>query len=115
MKPWLKAPTGKRLIRSITSISLRSSKPPGLLPGEQEELEKEQEMLSNAGEIKEALTAASTALSGDDVSALSMLRMARNNLSRISSWLPEAGDLEKRLESSLVDLNDISYETEKAQ
>ena len=28
-------------------------------------------------------------------------------------WLPEAGDLEKRLESSLVDLNDISYETEK--
>ena len=84
-----------------------------LVPGEQEDMEKEQEMLSNAGEIKEALTAAATALSGDDVSALSMLRMVRNNLSRISSWLPEAGDLEKRLESSLVDLNDISYETEK--
>jgi len=84
-----------------------------LVPGEQEDMEKEQEMLSNAGEIKEALTAAATALSGDDVSALSILRMVRNNLSRISSWLPEAGDLEKRLESSLVDLNDISYETEK--
>jgi len=84
-----------------------------LVPGEQEEMEKEQEMLSNAGEIKEALTAAATALSGDEVSVLSMLRMVRNNLSRISAWLPEAGDLEKRLESSLVDLNDISYETEK--
>lgn len=84
-----------------------------LVPGEQEEMEKEQEMLSNAGEIKEALTAAATALSGDEVSVLSMLRMVRNNLSRISMWLPEAGDLEKRLESSLVDLNDISYETEK--
>lgn len=84
-----------------------------LVFGEQEDMEKEQEMLSNAGEIKEALTAAASALSGDDVSALSLLRMVRNNLSRISSWLPEAGDLEKRLESSLVDLNDISYETEK--
>ena len=28
-------------------------------------------------------------------------------------WLPEAGELEKRLEASLVDLNDIAYETEK--
>jgi len=84
-----------------------------LVPGEQEELEREQEMLSNAGVIKEALTAAATALSGDDVSALSLLRTVRNNLSRISLWLPEAGELEKRLESSLVDLNDIAYETEK--
>ncbi len=84
-----------------------------LVPGEQEDMEKEQEMLSNAGEIKEALTTAATALSGDDVSALSMLRMVRNNLSRISSWLPEAGELEKRLESLLVELHDISYETEK--
>jgi DNA repair protein RecN (Recombination protein N) len=84
-----------------------------LVQGELEEMEKEQEMLSNAGEIKEALTAAAAALSGDDVSALAMLRMVRNNLSGISVWLPEAGELEKRLESSLVDLNDISYETEK--
>ena len=84
-----------------------------LVQGEQEEMEKEQEMLSNAGEIKEALMSALAALSGEDVSALSMLRMVRNNLSRISSWLPEAGALEKRLESALVDLNDISYEAEK--
>ena len=84
-----------------------------LVSGELEDLEKEQEMLSNAGEIKEALTAAATALSGDEVSGLSMLRSVRNNLSRISMWLPEAGELEKRLEASLVDLNDIAYETEK--
>ena len=92
---------------------LKEFKDARLLPGEQEDLEREQEMLSNAGVIKEALTAAATALSGDDVSALSMLRSVRNNLSRISQWLPEAGELEKRLEASLVDLNDISYETEK--
>ena len=84
-----------------------------LVRGEQEEMEKEQEMLSNAGEIKEALTSATSALSGDDISGLSLMRMVRGNLSRISGWLPEAGELEKRLEASLVDLNDIAYEVEK--
>ena len=84
-----------------------------LVKGEQEEMEKEQEMLSNAGEIKEALTSAASALSGDDISGLSLLRMVRGNLTRISGWLPEAGELEKRLDATLVDLNDIAYEVEK--
>lgn len=81
--------------------------------GEQEVLEKEQEMLSNASEIKEALTAVAAALEGEDVSALSLLRSARTGLSRIAGWLPEAAELEKRLETQLIELNDISYEIEK--
>jgi len=84
-----------------------------LVPGEQEALEIEQEMLTNAAEIKEALTTAVSALSGDDVSAISLLRLARGGLSKISGWLPGAGELEKRIEAQLIDLNDISYETEK--
>jgi len=84
-----------------------------LVPGEQEALEIEQEMLTNAAEIKEALATAVSALSGDDVSAISLLRLARGGLSKISGWLPGAGELEKRIEAQLIDLNDISYETEK--
>lgn len=84
-----------------------------LVPGEQESLEIEQEMLTNAAEIKEALSTAASALSGDDVSAISLLRLARGGLSKISGWLPGAGELEKRIEAQLIDLNDISYETEK--
>jgi len=84
-----------------------------LVPGEQEALEIEQEMLTNASEIKEALTTATSALSADDVSALSLLRLARTGLSKISAWLPGAGELEKRIEGQLIDLNDISYEAEK--
>lgn len=84
-----------------------------LASGEQEAMEKEQEMLSNAGEIKEALASVTSALSGDDVSALSLLRMVRSSLARIAGWLPEAGELEKRIESLFVDLNDILYEAEK--
>jgi DNA repair protein RecN (Recombination protein N) len=83
------------------------------IQGEQEEMEREQEVLSNAGEIKEALTVVTSALSGDDISALSLLRRVRANLSKIAEWVPEAAELERRLESSLVDLNDISYEAEK--
>lgn len=84
-----------------------------LIPGEQEELEREQEVLSNAGVISEALSAATSALSGEDLSALALLREARNNLAKIAGWMPAAGELEKRIGTSLVELNDISYEAEK--
>lgn len=84
-----------------------------LVPGEQEVLEKEQEVLTNAAEIKEALAAATSALGGEDISALSLLRAARASLSRIAGWLPEAGELEQRLEAQLIDLDDVSYEAEK--
>lgn len=84
-----------------------------LSEGEQETLEREQEMLANASEIKEALAAASGALAGDEFSVLSLLRAARNTLSKIAGWLPEAGELEKRIDSQLIDLNDISFEAEK--
>ena len=84
-----------------------------LVRGEQETLEKEQEMLSNASEIKEALATLTTALAGDDVSVLSLLRLARTTMGRVSGWFPEAGELEKRLDNQLIELDDISYEAEK--
>ncbi|MCU0366316.1 MAG: DNA repair protein RecN [Bacteroidales bacterium] len=84
-----------------------------LRPGEVEELEREQELLTNAGEIKESLAAAAAALAGEEVSALSLLRMARANLAKISGWVADAAELEKRLGSSLVELNDISYEADR--
>jgi len=84
-----------------------------LIPGEQETLEKEQEMLTNASEIKEALATVTEALGGENVAALSLLRAARLSLSRIAGWLPEAAELERRLETQLIDLNDISFEAEK--
>ncbi|MCI0522110.1 MAG: DNA repair protein RecN [Bacteroidales bacterium] len=84
-----------------------------LKQGETEELEREQEVLTNAGEIKEALAATAAALTGEDVSALSLLRMARASLAKISGWVGDAAELEKRLATSLVELNDISYEADR--
>ncbi len=84
-----------------------------LTEGEQEALEQEQERLTNAGEIKEALTTVTTSLSGEGPSALPLLRSVRNSLARISGWMPEAAVLEKRIDAQLIDLNDIAYEAEK--
>jgi len=84
-----------------------------IMPGEQDELEREQEVLSNAGLIRESLLAATAALSGEEISSLALLREVRNNLARIAGWVPAAAELEKRIEASLVDLNDVSYEAEK--
>lgn len=95
------------------SHQLEEFRAAGLVSGEQETLEQEQEMLTNASEIKEALAAVTAALGADDVSALSLLRTARQSLSRIAGWLPEAAELEKRLETQLIELGDISYEAEK--
>ena len=95
------------------SHQLEEFRAASLVPGEQETLEREQEMLTNAAEIKEGLITATGALAGDDVSVLSLLRTARSGLSKIAGWLPEAGELEKRIETQIIDLNDISFEAEK--
>jgi len=39
--------------------------------------------------------------------------MVRTSLAKISGWVPEAAELEKRIETQLIDLNDIAYEAEK--
>ena len=84
-----------------------------LREGEQGELEQEQEVLSNAAAIKEALSTAISALQHDEVSALPLLRTATNSLSKITGWFPLAEELVKRLETLIIELDDISFETEK--
>lgn len=84
-----------------------------LTPDEDVELEQEQERLANAGVIKESLAAASASMTGEDTSAATHLHEAKASLARIASWLPQAGELEKRISDLLVEVNDISYEVDK--
>jgi DNA repair protein RecN (Recombination protein N) len=84
-----------------------------LITGEQEELQNEQEVLSNAGIIKEALIAASNALSGEEISAVTLLKEARNNLAKSGAWMKPAEELSKRIETVLIEISDISYEAGK--
>ena len=95
------------------TFQLRQLDEAALAEGEQEELEKEQEMLSHSGEIKAGLGRSSDLFSSESNSILSMLREARQNLTRIKEFLPEGDELLKRTESSYIELNDLSGEIEK--
>ena len=84
-----------------------------LRAGEQEELEAEQELLEHAGEIRLALGGAVKLFSEDETSLLSKLREVKIYLGKIISFVPEAEELQKRAESSLIELDDLARETEK--
>ncbi|HPI68737.1 MAG TPA: DNA repair protein RecN [Bacteroidales bacterium] len=85
-----------------------------LVAGEQDDLEKEQELLSHAEEIKIALSNASHLFSSDDGnSILVMLREVKTNLSKIMEFIPEGEGLLQRADSAWIELNDLANELEK--
>jgi DNA repair protein RecN (Recombination protein N) len=84
-----------------------------LVSGEQEELEKDQEILEHAEEIKINLTGASALLSSEDKSVLSMLREVRQNLGKIKEFLKEGQDYLTRTEAAFIELNDLANEIER--
>jgi DNA repair protein RecN (Recombination protein N) len=83
-----------------------------LKEGEQDDLEKEQELMSHAEEIKVALSGSSALFSGEGVSILKMLRDVKMNLGKIRSFIPEGETLMSRTESSLIELDDLAVEIE---
>ena len=84
-----------------------------LKQGEQAELETEQEMLGHAEEIKLALSTSSNLFYAEGVSILSMLREVKSNLARIRTFLPESEGQLTRLESGLIEFDDLAAEIEK--
>ncbi|MCX6333148.1 MAG: DNA repair protein RecN, partial [Bacteroidia bacterium] len=84
-----------------------------IVEGEQEELEKEQELLSHSEEVKSGLTAASNLFSAETISILIMLKEARQNLSKIKEFLPKGEEICNRAESSYIEINDLAGELEK--
>ena len=81
-----------------------------LKAGEQEELEKEQELLAHSEEIRSALEGSSVVLLSDETSLLARLREVKSAISRVSSFLPEGEELVSRLESSYIELDDLTGE-----
>ena len=76
-----------------------------LQEGEMEELETEHYRLSHAEDIRMALETAVNALSGEGASVLDLLRQCR---------LDEAApDLQERIDSARIELQDISHEAER--
>lgn len=74
--------------------------------GEQEELERERQMLSNTGDIKERMAGILDDLNGD-TPLTARLAEAEDGLGSLSDILPEAPELAERLRVARVEIQDI--------
>ncbi|MBO4500469.1 MAG: DNA repair protein RecN [Bacteroidaceae bacterium] len=86
-----------------------------LSENEQQELESEQDILSHAEEIKEALFQTSGMLENESGGIIATLRQALQSMRIAARNMPAAAELSARLESCLIELRDISSCTSKAE
>ena len=87
--------------------SLRQFEAANLKENEEEELEAEQQRLSHAEEITEALAETCRTMDSEEGSVIDSLSRCAENISRISKFLPDAGSLSKRIDSVCIELRDI--------
>lgn len=79
-----------------------------LVTGEQEELERDREILSNMTSIKETLFIALEALSEGKENALSLLSRAVDNCEELENVLEDENNLTERLETARIEIQDIA-------
>ncbi len=86
-----------------------------LKSGEQTEREQELEILNNAEEIKLNLSKAALGLNGGEQNLLASLNEVKSLLNSFAKFKPEINELSLRLNSSYIELKDISNELESLE
>ncbi len=86
-----------------------------LVEGELQLLEEEYETLNNVEEIKDKLSLANKLLDEEQIGILSSLTELKNNIQKLSGYSPKYLDLFNRINSSLIDLDDVYEEIESLQ
>ena len=81
--------------------------------GEQEKLEEEQQTLSHAEDIRQALFTAQSLINTDNYSMPQAIRQAEDALLHVASSLSTADDLANRLHSLRIELEDIEAELDQ--
>ncbi|MFC5269392.1 DNA repair protein RecN [Adhaeribacter terreus] len=87
----------------------------GLKDGEQEELESELKQLEHAEEIKLKLSQALQYLSEGEMNVVLAMKDASHLLGQVAAYSDSFQALKERLDSSLIELNDIAAEVETAE
>ncbi|MES2285935.1 MAG: DNA repair protein RecN [Bacteroidota bacterium] len=87
----------------------------GLKPDEQAVIEQELEGLNNAEDIKSNLSKAATGLNGGEQNLLASLNEIKSLLASQAKFKPEINELSTRLNSSYIELKDISNELESLE
>ncbi len=91
-----------------TRFQLEQIEELALTPGEQADLERERETMTNLTSIKLALNRAIGALSASDDNALSLIETASGACGELESVLPADEDINSRLESVRIEISDIA-------
>ncbi|MFD1162461.1 DNA repair protein RecN [Hwangdonia seohaensis] len=86
-----------------------------IIEGEQQTLEEEYETLNNIEGIKEKLSASYQLLSDEQIGVLTTLTTIKNNLKNIAGFSSKYEDLFNRVNSSLIDLDDVFSEIDVLQ
>ncbi len=93
--------------------SLQQFEAANLKENEEEELEAEQQKLSHAEEITEALAETCQTMDSEEGSVVDSLSRCAENLARIAKFLPEAESLSNRIDSVCIELRDIYGELQE--
>ncbi len=83
-----------------------------LSDGEQETLEAELQTMNHSEEVKMALSSALSRIDDENSGVNTQLRDALSALRKIAAFLPQLSEYEQRIESSLIDLKDVSADLE---
>jgi DNA repair protein RecN (Recombination protein N) len=83
-----------------------------LVPGEQEELEQDLEKMENSELIQANLEEALALADGEEASAGEQLKRIKNALKAVQKFDPEVEQLTERIESLVIELDDIRLELE---
>jgi len=86
-----------------------------LVIGEYETLEEEYETLNNVEEIREKLSTTHQLLSNDELGVLKQLTEVKYLFSKLSGYSLKYKDIFERINSSLIELDDVFSEIENAQ
>lgn len=82
---------------------------------EQEELEREQEALTHAEEIKSALYRINQLLDGEEQGCARLVKEALSTTEGLEKYYPKAREMAERLRSAYIDLNDLASEADSAK
>ena len=86
-----------------------------LVEGELEGLEAEYETLNNVEEIKEKLALSHNLISNEDVGIITSLTELKNQFSKLSGYSSQYHLIFERIQSSLIELDDVYSEIENLQ
>jgi DNA repair protein RecN (Recombination protein N) len=86
-----------------------------LVDGELEQLEEEHETLSNVEAIKEKLSVSYQLMNDEQIGVLSTLTELKNNLQNLKSFSSKYDDLFQRVQSSLIEMDDVFGELDALQ